>query len=557
MSTRVITIATQGPQGPQGIPGPSGSSATGSLISTASISSNIVTFTKGDSTTFDITINSVPTSSYVDARDIAQPFRDIEGISGSFDYIKVNGNITASAIFVNSNTIYIGGESISRTDIVNLKTSRDDVEILKSRSIISSSDQIRDSLDTLGLIDCCDMVRDLIRWSGSVDFTLNSHDEDITTIQTTLGSHTTTLASHSNDIIDLETLVANINDNLDNLGNHTATQDLDMNSYSISNVLNITSSGNISTNGKLIVSGSTKNTLIDSGNITTEGTLKVTSSLGYTTIRNGDILTKGDLTVTGSIEVSSGLSTLDQLSDNENDFKSGNTYFPKNREVDAMFFLGGNANRAATTLNSGFSYYAEYPYPILFWDRKINNYFIKANLYEGSFSSNFCVYMPPIINAGYAAGERVQIFNMTSGSVEGGRYDYALVHSGSIKINSFANQVNTIVVNPDNGLRQVTNVTNLNQGIYSGSWNNYRNVIYNGSNPDGLDYSIEIPPGYKGIFEVFHYGTPSSYIDITHPHPNNIAFQYGYWDEGYNTNYVSGLATEQSKVWRFIGIEPL
>lgn len=41
--------------------------------------------------------------------------------TGSFDYIKVAGGITASNLFLDANTLYIGGTPFSKTDVDNLK----------------------------------------------------------------------------------------------------------------------------------------------------------------------------------------------------------------------------------------------------------------------------------------------------------------------------------------------------------------------------------------------------------------------------------------------------
>jgi len=57
----VITVVELGPQGPTGPQGPSGSASgviTGSLLVTASAASNVITFTKGNATTFDITVDT-------------------------------------------------------------------------------------------------------------------------------------------------------------------------------------------------------------------------------------------------------------------------------------------------------------------------------------------------------------------------------------------------------------------------------------------------------------------------------------------------------------------
>lgn len=525
MANQVVKILSgprgpKGPQGPQGIQGPTSFPHTGSAIISGSL--------------------TITGSLNVDS-------------SASFSYLKVNGNISASSIFLDAETLYIDG-----------------LPYITSYPPMEGSD----GQFTLG------------------GYVTNEYLLDPPTYGTQFTGKFLDLYPSESIQLQTRTNPDNalfINYDLWHYPDHEGSGPNDKTRKSrlagewFSDGLTIREGGNTNEgSGRLVISGSTKTTIIDNGDITTDGSgsfdyLKVNGNISASNniigkrlfaerlnivnnevslISNTDTL----LAITGSVEVNSGLSAQDQLSDSDNVFKSGNTYFPKNREVDAMFFLGGGATVVASSLNPdlyGYPVGSLTSYPILFWDRKINNYFIKANLARPSFDENFCVYMPPIINAGYAAGERVQIYNMTSGSAEGGIYNYNLVHSGSIWVNSFSNQVNEVGVNPDTSQKIVTSVTNLNQGIYSGSWNNYKNVIYNGSNLDGINYSIEIPPGHKGVFEVFHYGTPSSYIDIDHPHPNNIAYQYGYNYVGYSSNYISGLSTEQSKVYRLISVEPL
>ena len=49
---------------------------------------------------------------------------DIIASSGSFGYIKVTGGITASNLFLDANTLFIGGTSFSKTDVDNLKAGK-------------------------------------------------------------------------------------------------------------------------------------------------------------------------------------------------------------------------------------------------------------------------------------------------------------------------------------------------------------------------------------------------------------------------------------------------
>ena len=47
---------------------------------------------------------------------------NISGRSGSFDYISVTGGITASNLFLDDNTLYLGSTPFSKSDIDNLKS---------------------------------------------------------------------------------------------------------------------------------------------------------------------------------------------------------------------------------------------------------------------------------------------------------------------------------------------------------------------------------------------------------------------------------------------------
>lgn len=49
---------------------------------------------------------------------------DISGRSGSFDYVKVTGHITASNVSVDANTLFIGGTSFSKTHLDDLKAGK-------------------------------------------------------------------------------------------------------------------------------------------------------------------------------------------------------------------------------------------------------------------------------------------------------------------------------------------------------------------------------------------------------------------------------------------------
>jgi hypothetical protein len=97
-SATTVTIKTPGPRGPQG---PAGSAA--DFDSTTDIEVRNLT-------------GSIISSSYSGFGVIAD--------SGSFNHINVSGGITASNLFLDANTLYIGGTSFSRNELDSLKEGR-------------------------------------------------------------------------------------------------------------------------------------------------------------------------------------------------------------------------------------------------------------------------------------------------------------------------------------------------------------------------------------------------------------------------------------------------
>jgi hypothetical protein len=81
----VLIVNTPGPQGSTGPQGPPGTGGfdTGSLLTTASVNLNIITFTKGDSSTFPIIVNTGSGGSTF-------PYTGSANISGS---LKVTGSV--------------------------------------------------------------------------------------------------------------------------------------------------------------------------------------------------------------------------------------------------------------------------------------------------------------------------------------------------------------------------------------------------------------------------------------------------------------------------------
>ena len=131
--TRVITIVGAGPQGPTGPVGPQGPSGSvgdsGSLLITASIDSSIITFEKGDGSTFDIEVNNVTssisssyalTASYLSGYIEPFPYTGSAEITGS---LGVTGSITSTQLGVGaepsgSTRLDVRAQGALSTDIV-------------------------------------------------------------------------------------------------------------------------------------------------------------------------------------------------------------------------------------------------------------------------------------------------------------------------------------------------------------------------------------------------------------------------------------------------------
>jgi DNA-binding transcriptional regulator YhcF (GntR family) len=468
---------------------------------------------------------------------------NISGFSGSLNHLMVDGDIsvrgiiTASQIYVNAETLYIGNQSLSSIDVVNLKSSRNefiesktDIAVLKAQAFFTSSNDFITQLDSLGYKreDCCEDFRN---YTQSANLRFNAAN-----------NYATSLSS-----------------------SHDALENI------VENLLSITSSFlTVTPSFQQVTSiGGTTTSSLTTANTTVSGNLLINNYSSYSGTSLGN---NGALKVKGISVFESGLDEEIKLAGNSSNplntgYYGGVAYFYKKRDdLDAYFMLGGSGVAGfSSNPNSGFyttTLVGCTDFPVLPWDRKINNFFIKNNITSGTSvfpSSNemgvrHSIFMPPILNAGYSAGEIIQVYNMTSGSVAGGIYSPTVMNSGSIYLNAFSNAVTSVDV--ENKL--ITGIGNQNQGIYSGSWNSYTNIVWEGTGPFyNMDKSIEVPPGHKAIFEVFHYGTPSSYYDITHPHPNNIAQQYGYSTNGYSTSVTSGIGVETSKVYRLIRIESL
>ena len=138
--TRVITIVgagPQGPAGPSGSQGPSGSlQDTGSLLTTASISDAIVTFTKGDGSTFDIEVNNVSSSissSYALTASYA------ENAGGSSDPFPYTGSaIVSGSLIITGSTDISGSVTASYGKITNFTASIARIDTM-SISLIEST----------------------------------------------------------------------------------------------------------------------------------------------------------------------------------------------------------------------------------------------------------------------------------------------------------------------------------------------------------------------------------------------------------------------------------
>jgi hypothetical protein len=158
-------------------------------------------------------------------------------ITGSLDIkgsITASGNISASGTIVGSN---LSGTNTGDQDLSNLITATQTSSFVQNSATSSfitatQTSSFVVSADTASFaITGSDVLFNHITASGNVD------------VEGTLS-----IPGFSNVSSSLAAAVAGG----DNLGNHTATQDLNLNSNSIKNIANITASGNISASGDII-----------------------------------------------------------------------------------------------------------------------------------------------------------------------------------------------------------------------------------------------------------------------------------------------------------------
>lgn len=111
----------------------------------------------------------------------------------------------------------------------------------------------------------------------------------------------------------------------DDLGNHTATQQLNMNSNNIAGANNITSSGNLNVGGSVSASGSlsTSQTLSAIGNIMTSGTITAIGSINA----SGNLTTQGNMLTMGNMSTAGSLFVSGSIDADSPDFYIGNRHF--------------------------------------------------------------------------------------------------------------------------------------------------------------------------------------------------------------------------------------
>lgn len=212
-------------------------------------------------------------------------------------------------------------------------------------------------------------------------------------------------------------------------------------------------------------------------------------------------------------------------------FSGSFTQFERSRNNDASLFIqsgalsapfrlvaNGDFNPALYNVTNTPSFYVR----VLPWDKTIKNYFLKNNIYgAGGDNEPRYISLPPVINAGYSAGDIISIYNFTSGS---GATLEKVNQTGSFYITSIGQGVNAV----NTSTKLITSIHNPSMGILSGSWDAYSLVEYS-----DLNKSIKLNPGQKATFEVIVWGTFTT--NGTTP-ANNTVINYGYPINGYAHN---------------------
>lgn len=157
-----------------------------------------------------------------------------------------------------------------------------------------------------------------------------------------------------------------------------------------------------------------------------------------------------------------------------------------------------------TDLNPVIPYYTNYS--VLPFYKKHNSYFIQNNgdaTVHASFTSSLVFSLPPWTNIGLAPGERITVYNMSSGS--------NLLNSGKIYIGSMLQYVDSVEsYNLKGYTNRIKNTTN-NGSLLSGSWLNWKNI--NPALYPETSHSIVLNPGEKAIFELVPFPRPMDVLE--------------------------------------------
>jgi len=167
-----------------------------------------------------------------------------------------------------------------------------------------------------------------------------------------------------------------------------------------------------------------------------------------------------------------------------------------------------------------------YGFSVLPFYKKHNSYFVQNNgdaTTHANFTSSLILSLPPWTNIGLAPGERVTVYNMSSGS--------NLLNSGSIYIGSTLQYVDSVESYNTNGYTNRVKSTTNNGSLLSGSWLNWKNI-----NPvlySNTSHSITLNPGEKAIFELVSFPRAMDVLE-----PGNLYNNFS------NSNYPASGSRE-------------
>ena len=237
----------------------------------------------------------------------------------------------------------------------------------------------------------------------------------------------------------------------------------------------------------LYVSNGTINFLDGAGAV--QGTLSSTAA----GLALGSSKLSGSFIVTGAIDHSPqtwlGSSAGDQLIPKYTEAFLYSNFSIQNATAFSIF-------SGATTINPVIT--TAYSFSVLPFYKKHNSYFVQNNgdaTTHANFTSSLILSLPPWTNVGLAPGERVTVYNMSSGS--------NLLNGGNIYIGSTLQYVDSVESYNTNGYTNRVKSTTNNGSLLSGSWLDWKNI--NPALYSNTSHSITLNPGEKAIFELVSF----------------------------------------------------